>query len=57
MLVFFNYVQTFMLFPALSLSKVFSWGGAWPSSILLVCYGIGDTFGRVFSSFRKLYNK
>lgn len=56
-LILLNYVQTFMLFPSLSLGRQFSFPGAWPVTILVLSYAIGDTAGKAFCSKRSLFNE
>jgi equilibrative nucleoside transporter 1/2/3 len=56
-LILLNYIQTFMLFPALSFSRTFSFPGAWPVAILTFSYALGDTAGKGFCSIRYLFNE
>jgi hypothetical protein len=52
-----NYIQTFMLFPAITLERTFSTPAAWSVCIIIMCYAIGDTAGKAFCAIRKLFNE
>ena len=57
-LVFTIYVQTFMMFPGVSLEKEMNGlSKAWNSTILIFTFNIFDTLGKYFSAKRSWYSK
>jgi len=57
-IVFLIYVQTFMMFPGVSLKKqMMGVSRAWNGTLLILVYNIFDTVGKYFSSYRKFYSK
>lgn len=58
LLVFLIYIQTFMMFPGVSLKKQLSgMSKAWSGTILIFIFNVFDTVGKYFSSFRSTYSK
>lgn len=52
------YVQTFMMFPGVSLKKEISGiSKAWNATILIFVFNVFDTIGKYFSSWRRFYSK
>ena len=56
-MILLNYVQTFMVFPSLVFAKPFSIPTVWGIALLNLFYNLGDLAGRIFCSYRKLFNK
>lgn len=52
-----NYVQTFMVFPAIAFERTFSTPVAWSVCIITMCYALGDTAGKAFCANRKWFNQ
>ena len=50
------YIQTFMLFPGVALTKMAMSDPAWNADLLVLVYNIGDSFGKYLAGFRKGYN-
>lgn len=50
------YIQTFALFPAITLERHYSISFAWASSIIITCYAIGDTIGKFIGGYRFIFN-
>ena len=57
-IVFLIYVQTFMMFPGVSLKKqMMGVSKAWNGTLLIFVFNVFDTVGKYFSSYRKFYSK
>ena len=55
-LVILIYVQTFMLFPGVALTKMAMTDPAWNADLLVLVYNIGDSVGKYLAGFRNGYN-
>lgn len=56
-LIYANYVQTFMLFPNIVFAKPFSMNPVWGIALTNLLFNLGDLGGRIFTQYRKLFNK
>lgn len=50
------YIQTFMLFPGVALTKKAMSDPAWNADLLVLVYNIGDSVGKYLAGFRNAYN-
>lgn len=58
LLVFLIYVQTFMMFPGVSLKKELSgMSFSWSCTLLIFTFNVFDTIGKYITGFRALYSK
>ena len=55
-LIFLIYIQTFMMFPGVALTKQAMSDPAWNADLLVLVYNIGDSFGKYLAGFRNGYN-
>ena len=51
-----NYSLSIALFPAMVLKRHYQLPGAWPLTILTMCYSMGDALGKAFCYRRNLFN-
>lgn len=51
------YIQTFMLFPGVALTKLAMSDPAWNADLLVLVYNLGDSVGKYLAGFRSAYNK
>ena len=56
MLIFGNYIITFILYPDITIRKKFDWDEIWSGVILILVYNIGDTLGRLLGDRRWTFN-
>lgn len=58
LLMWLIFVQTFMMFPGVSLKKqLHNMSKPWSCTLLIFVYAIFDTFGKYLSAFRRFYSK
>lgn len=56
LLIFFDFVITFMLFPALTFAAKTSLNSTWSPITFLIMYNIGDILGKIAGDFRSWFN-